>query len=123
MRSIASGRGAAEVAQNFVFSVVFRARARCFKSEICGGSCEAWGRPPSALVTSGKIGELAGSAGRGHLQNPPLQPGMGGRQWLGRGECASVKFRGSSPMMMGDLAIRAGSDSDSAGSGGLCDAE
>jgi hypothetical protein len=66
------------------FSVVFRARARCFKSEICGGSCEAWGRTPSALGTSGKIGELAGSASRGHLQNPPLQPGMGGRRWLGR---------------------------------------
>jgi hypothetical protein len=40
-----------------------------------------------------------------------------------RGECASVKFRGSSPMMVGDLAIRAGSDSDSAGSRGLCDVE
>jgi len=30
-----------------------------------------------------------------------------------KGECARVKFRGSSPM----VAIRAGSDSDSAGSG------
>jgi hypothetical protein len=40
-----------------------------------------------------------------------------------KGECASVNFRGSSPMMVGDLAIRAGSDSDSAGSRGLCDVE
>jgi hypothetical protein len=40
-----------------------------------------------------------------------------------KSECASVKFRGSSPMMVCDLAIRAGSDSDSAGLGGLCDAE